>query len=227
MASHPYISGPGNITQMIGFLRKNFPATVSSDTVKKYQLASNNESYVINALQFIGIIDEEGKRTDKGHEVLLLPQGEFESAFASLVREAYTDLFEIRGEEAWTLSKAELTAYFRTNDKTSEVIGGRQAGVFQVFSVLAGNEQQTTPAKPRAASSNGNSKSIKPKPAKVKPAETATEATTCSSFRSHVIEKRHGIDGAHRDQPARGRVAGDLRQHLQEYKGQSDRCLRT
>ncbi|WP_323687521.1 MULTISPECIES: DUF5343 domain-containing protein [unclassified Rhizobium] len=178
MASHPYISGPGNITQMIGFLRKNFPATVSSDTVKKYQLASNNESYVINALQFIGIIDEEGKRTDKGHEVLLLPQGEFESAFASLVREAYTDLFEIRGEEAWTLSKAELTAYFRTNDKTSEVIGGRQAGVFQVFSVLAGNEQQTTPAKPRAASSNGNSKSIKPKPAKVKPAETATEATT-------------------------------------------------
>jgi len=125
MASHPYISGPGNITQMIGFLRKNFPATVSSETVKKYQLASNNESYVINALQFLGIIDEEGKRTDKGHEVLLQPQGDFEKAFGSLVREAYTDLFEIRGEDAWTLTKAELTAYFRTNDKTSEVIGGR------------------------------------------------------------------------------------------------------
>jgi hypothetical protein len=58
MASHPYISGAGNITQMIGFLRKNFPATVTSDTVKKLGLASKNESYVINVLQFLGLIDE-------------------------------------------------------------------------------------------------------------------------------------------------------------------------
>lgn len=64
MASHPYISGAGNISQMIGFLRENFPATVTSETVKKFGLASNNESYVINALQFIGAIDEEGKRTE-------------------------------------------------------------------------------------------------------------------------------------------------------------------
>jgi hypothetical protein len=63
MASHPYIAGAGNLTQMIGFLRKNFPATVNSDTVKKFGLAPKNESYVINALQFIGVIDEEGKRT--------------------------------------------------------------------------------------------------------------------------------------------------------------------
>ncbi|MDM9628524.1 DUF5343 domain-containing protein [Rhizobium sp. S152] len=172
MASHPYISGPGNITQMIGYLRKSFPATVNSDTVKKYQLASNNESYVINALQFLGIIDEEGKRTNKGHDVLLLPQGEFETAFASLVREAYSDLFEHWSDEAWTLSKGDLTAYFRTTDKTSEVIGGRQAGVFQAFSSLAGHEQQTTPSKPRAATSNSKSNATRAKPAKAKPSET-------------------------------------------------------
>ncbi|HEV7308813.1 DUF5343 domain-containing protein [Ensifer sp.] len=180
MASHPYISGPGNITQMIGFLRKNFPATISSETVKKYQVASNNESYVINALQFLGIIDEEGKRTNKGHEVLLLPQGQFEKAFASLVREAYADLFEIRGEDAWTLTKAELTAYFRTNDKTSEVIGSRQAGVFQAFSVLAGNEQQVTPTKPRAPASNSNSKTTKLKPSKTKQTDIVIEPVTVS-----------------------------------------------
>jgi hypothetical protein len=40
---------------MIGFLRKNFPATVTSDTVKKLGLASKNESYVINVLQFLGL----------------------------------------------------------------------------------------------------------------------------------------------------------------------------
>ncbi|MEH7878725.1 DUF5343 domain-containing protein [Rhizobium laguerreae] len=143
MASHPYISGPGNIAQMIGFLRKNFPATVSSDTVKKFQLASNNESYVINALQFIGVIDEEGKRTNRGHEIMVLRDGEFEKEFQELVRSAYSDLFEIRGEDAWTMSKAELTGYFRTADKTSDVIGGRQAGVFQVFRTLAGKEEAT------------------------------------------------------------------------------------
>lgn len=180
MASHPYISGPGNIVQMIGLLRKNFPATVSSETVKKYQVASNNESYVINALQFLGIIDEEGKRTEKGHDVLLLPPGEFDKAFASLVREAYADLFEIRGEDAWTLTKAELTAYFRTNDKTSEVIGGRQASVFQAFSGLAGYDQQAAPAKSRTAAANANSKTSKAKPARVKPAEMATEQVAVS-----------------------------------------------
>ena len=189
MASHPYISGAGNITQLIGFLRKNFPATVSSETVKKYQVASNNESYVINALQFLGIIDEEGKRTEKGHEVFVLPAGEFEKAFASLVREAYADLFEIRGEDAWTLTKSELTAYFRTNDKTSEVIGARQAGVFQAFSGLAGNEQQAAPTKSRATASNGNSKTPKAKPAKAKSAETTTEPVTVS-LPNHTSSRR-------------------------------------
>ena len=96
MTSHPYISGAGNIAQMIGFLRKNFPATVTSETVKKLGLASNNESYVINALQFLGLIDEAGKRTDRGQTVLATHEdGAFNKAFEGLVKEAYKDLFEI------------------------------------------------------------------------------------------------------------------------------------
>ena len=59
--SHPYISGAGSISTMIEKLRKAFPSTVTSQTVKQYNLAKNNESHVINALQFIGIIDEQGK----------------------------------------------------------------------------------------------------------------------------------------------------------------------
>ena len=91
MASHPYISGPGNIAQMIAYLRKNFPATVTSETVKKFGLASNNESYVINALQFLGLIDEEGKRTTEGHDILVLPDDKFPEAFQELVKKAYSD----------------------------------------------------------------------------------------------------------------------------------------
>lgn len=125
---------------MIGFLRKNFPSTVTSETVKKFSIAPNNESYVINALQFIGVIDAEGKRTAKGQEVFVLDDNAFPKAFEELILDSYNDLFELRGDDAWTLSKAQLTAHFRTSDKTSDAIGGRQAGVFQVFARLSGHE---------------------------------------------------------------------------------------
>jgi len=185
MASHPYISGPGNISQMIAYLRKNFPATVTSETVKKFGLASNNESYVINALQFLGLIDEEGKRTTEGHDILVLSDDKFHPAFEGLVKKAYSDLFDIRGEDAWTMTKSELTSYFRTTDKTSEVIGGRQAGVFQVFRSLAGHEGgDDKSASKSPAKSRQNRARTAPSQSKAKPTapnETKAEAGFGSS----------------------------------------------
>ncbi|WP_417613095.1 DUF5343 domain-containing protein [Parasphingorhabdus sp.] len=175
MASHPYISGPGNVAQMIAFLRKNFPATVTSETVKKFGLASNNESYVINALQFLGLVDEEGKRTTEGHDILVLPDDKFPEAFEALVKKAYSDLFELRGDDAWTMTKSELTAYFRTTDKTSEVIGGRQASVFQVFRSLAGHENVEEKVAPRTpAKARERRAKAAPPQAKTKPAASVT-----------------------------------------------------
>ena len=169
MASHPYISGPNNVTQMIGNLRKNFPSIVNSETVKKFGLASNNESYVINALQFLGVIDAEGRRTDAGQSVFTLhDENKFQEAFADLIRKAYKDLFDLRGEDAWTIPREDLIGYFRTTDKTSDVIGGRQAAVFQIFRQLSGHEvagngdKPSRPAK-RAAKLNTMLSTRKPK----------------------------------------------------------------
>jgi len=137
---------------MIGYLKKNFPATVTSETVKKYGLASNNESYVINALQFIGLIDEAGKRQEDAHAVLTThDEEEFRSKFAGLIRDAYSDLFEMYGDEAWTLPKAKLIGYFRQADKTSEIIGARQAAVFQAFRSISGYEAAAEPKVTAAA----------------------------------------------------------------------------
>jgi Family of unknown function (DUF5343) len=109
MASHPYISGAGNVSQMIGFLRKSFPATVTSDIVKKLSLASKNESYFINVLQFLGLVDEQGKRTDKGHGVMTKhDEGEFQSSFEEVVKSTYSDLFDLRGDDAWAMNKDQL-----------------------------------------------------------------------------------------------------------------------
>lgn len=166
---------------MIGYLRKNFPQAVNSETVKKFALASNNESYVINALQFVGILDEDGKRTSKGHDVFVLADDEFAKAFEGLVRDAYKDLFDIRGEDAWTLSRKELTAHFRTTDKTSEAIGSRQAGVFQMFRGIAGHEQPDTKAPV------GNSKPApKPKPKSPKPKEMVQNPVESVAIKSDL-----------------------------------------
>lgn len=169
MATHPYISGAGNVTQMIGYLRKNFPATVNSDTVKKLGLAPNNESYVINVLQFLKLIDEEGKRTDKGHQVMTTHDDmDFQKAFSDVIQSAYVDLFELRGEGAWTLTRTQLVGYFRSSDKTSEVIGGRQAGVFIALRELGGHETKeavkASAARPASAARSSTSKPRKAPP---------------------------------------------------------------
>lgn len=164
---------------MIGHLRKNFPANVTSETVKKFAIAPNNESYVINALQFIGVITEDGKRTKKGHDVFVMGDDAFPKAFADLIRGAYNDLFDVRGEDAWTLSRKDLTAYFRTTDKTSEVIGDRQASVFQTFRDLAGHDNVN-------GGSDGNvggktSSKLRQAKSKVTPQKKAAEPAVTSS----------------------------------------------
>ena len=55
---------------MVLQLRKSFPSTVTSETVKRLGLAPKNESTIINALQYINVIDDEGKKTEKGANVL-------------------------------------------------------------------------------------------------------------------------------------------------------------
>jgi hypothetical protein len=169
MTSHPYISGAGNIAQMIGFLRKNFPATVTSDTVKRLGIASNNESYVINALQFLGIVDEEGKRTSRGQQVLATHEdAAFKKAFEGLVKDAYKDLFELRGNDAWTMSKNELISYFRSVDKTSDVIGTRQAAVFHTLRGITGREPLAAEARRASKSATKTPKQKATKSERVK-----------------------------------------------------------
>ena len=154
--SHPYISGSGNIAQMIEHLRKSFPQKISSDTVKKLGLASNNESYVINALQFIKLINEEGAKTELAGKVFSHHKDEeFSSAFSELVKNAYSGLFELYNDGAWALETDDLITFFRQSDQTSDAIGKRQAGVFKMFAGISGH--LTTPALRNNTSSVGKS----------------------------------------------------------------------
>jgi hypothetical protein len=166
---------------MIANLRKNFPATVTSETVKKFGLAPNNESYIINALQFLSIIDEEGKRTALGQEVFSKHDDkEFKKSFEGLIKKAYKDLFDLRSDEAWTLDKAGLIHYFRNADKTSDVIGTRQAAVFQALRGVAGYENSSIEKGKGAGPSKPTAKT--PKPNKAARAEAPKKQSIAPSM---------------------------------------------
>lgn len=159
--THPYISGAGNIAQMVTQLRKSFPGTITSETVKKLGLAPNNESYVINVLQFIGIIDSEGKKTPQAAKVFSHHKDdEFTKNFGALVEKAYTSLFELHGSDAWGIDNDELITFFRQSDQTSATIGGRQASTFKVLAGLSGHGDLPGP-KPKKAASVGKTSGTK------------------------------------------------------------------
>lgn len=168
--SHPYISGAGNIAQMVSHLRKSFPQNVSSETVKKLGLAPNNESSVINALQFIGIIDENGKKTELGGKVFSHHKDdEFASEFANLIKTAYSSLFDLHGENAWDLSSEELITFFRQSDQTSDVIGKRQAATFKIFAGMSGHAEIT----PSRGTTKNGANPVKTKASKTPKAKDA------------------------------------------------------
>jgi hypothetical protein len=190
MPSHPYISGVNNVTQMLTFLRKNFPPTVSADTVKRLGLAPKNESYVINVLQYLKLIDEDSKRTEAGHNVMTIhDDAQFREAFNALTRDAYADLFELHGDEAWSMTRSALIHFFRSADKTSDIIGQRQAGVFLALREFGGHQ------------SGSNQSESKPK--------TTAPIRVKSTVKSKKVDAAP-VDAAKVDPPSISKNKGDM-----------------
>ncbi|MBA2486836.1 MAG: DUF5343 domain-containing protein [Nitrospira sp.] len=59
---YPYVPSAEPLVKTVSHLRKSFPREVTADTLRKLGVAPKNESYVINVLRFLNIIDDEGKR---------------------------------------------------------------------------------------------------------------------------------------------------------------------
>ncbi|RJQ48390.1 MAG: hypothetical protein C4528_02710 [Gammaproteobacteria bacterium] len=119
---------------------------MTADTLRKLGVAPKNESYVINVLRFLGIIDEEGKKVDAKAKAFVQHQEDaFASEFGKIVKEAYEELFELHGDTAWTQDRNALTQFFRTTDHSSDVVGTRQAGTFSALTALAGHAEVPAP----------------------------------------------------------------------------------
>lgn len=136
---HPYTSGANGVVAAIAQLRKSFPSKVNAETLKKLGIAPNNETYIINILRFLDVIDVEGNKDAKAASVLVQhDESEFQNGFAGIVQAAYKDLFDLHGADAWTASSDKLISFFRNTDHTSDIVGRRQASTFQTLATIAG-----------------------------------------------------------------------------------------
>ena len=156
---HPYVSAPGGLVKTITHFRRSLPGTLTGDTLKKLGHAPQNESYVLNVLRFLGFVGEQDAKTEVATQVFSQHQDDdFQAELGSVVRKAYTDLFELHGDGAWLLSRDALIQYFRTTDGTSAIVGQRQASTFQVLAALSGHGDlpatraaNPVPSKPKTA----------------------------------------------------------------------------
>jgi len=145
---HPYVNGTGVLVQVLDHLKKSFPAKLSAEVLKKLGFAPKNESYIINTVRFLKLIDDEGARTDKAQKTFTLhDESTFQKEFSDIVKAAYADLFSLHGDGAWNLDDSKLITFFRQTDQSSQLVGSRQASAFKALATYAGHASSSTPVK--------------------------------------------------------------------------------
>jgi hypothetical protein len=139
VATYPYISGQGPLVQMFAQLRRGFPPRVDAGYLKRFNIAPANESYVISILRFLGLIDEDGNRLEDKTGYFYGNDDSFKPGLEGALRSAYSQVFDEMGDGALDASRDDLIHWFRAADKTSALVGQRQASTFQTLAALSGH----------------------------------------------------------------------------------------
>lgn len=190
---HPYMGSKGPVIQLVTHLRSSFPATLDASTLKKLAIGPNSEGVLLNVLRFIGIIDENGKKTGAATNAFTLHEDSaFQSALSLLVKVGYSELFELHGEKAWNLDTNSLITFFRQHDQTSAITGKRQAVTFEALSSLCGYSEIPEvrgKAKPKTVAKADTTKQTShppPKPVTEKHKQAAPIATASVGRENNV-----------------------------------------
>lgn len=139
MPKYPYISGQMALVMAFMQLRKGFPSKVDAGYLKRFNIAPANESYVISILRFLNLIDDEGNKIEDNADFFYGDESIFKQGLESAMRKAYSQLFSEMGDDALNAERSVLTHWFRTSDRTSDLVGSRQASTFQTLASLAGH----------------------------------------------------------------------------------------
>lgn len=150
--TYPYISAQASLVKAIEQFRKSFPSIVDSALLKRLKIAPGNESYLINIMRFLGLIDDAGAKVDDAANAFYGSEEHFRTGFTDLVSKAYAPVFTELGADAWNANRDDLSHWFRMVDKTTELIGGRQAATFLTLAGVTGNG---APVEVKAPAKNG------------------------------------------------------------------------
>jgi len=152
--TYPYSSGQTAVVQAFERLRKGFPAKVDAGYLQRFSIAPANESYIISILRFLGLINEEGNKVEGTTDYFFAQDDDFKAGLEAILRTAYAQLFDEMGDEALTGEKAALISWFRAADKTSDLVGQRQASTFQTLIAALHNPGCSRGLKPPLSSSD-------------------------------------------------------------------------
>lgn len=187
MPNYPYTSGQGALVAAFTQLRKNFPSKVDSAYLKRFNIAPANESYIISIVRFLDLIDDEGTKVENNTGFFFGSEEAFQQGLEGAIRAAYAPLFDEMGDDAFTTQKSTIAHWFRQSDRSSELVGNRQASTFQTLAALAGQgEVPTRATTAKKAATNGTA------PAKKIAAKRTTRPSKAAEGRVEDNVGSHG-----------------------------------
>ncbi|MCL0078746.1 DUF5343 domain-containing protein [Dehalococcoidia bacterium] len=141
--------------QALQLMRKSTPPKVDGNLLRRNQIAPGNEYKVVGALKFLGIIDDEGRPTEKSR--LLKTKGpSFTSALRNIIRSAYKNLFQRLNGGAYTAE--DIYNYFVTDEDLTPEMATKTTRFFIQLCQLAEIDLGLTAAERKKSGSNGHRK---------------------------------------------------------------------
>jgi len=126
--------------------------------------------------RFLGLIDEDGNRVEDKTAYFFGNDDGFKTGLEGTLRSAYPQVFDEMGDAALDAQRGDLAHWFRASDKTSDLVGQRQASTFQTLAALAGHGElppaRTIGVAKKTAAASGPAKKATAK--KAPPANPAT-----------------------------------------------------
>lgn len=175
---HPYVTAPSYLTKTIQQLRMNFPSPFTAETLKRLGIASNGESYVVNVLRFLELIDNDGNKTDTATQIFSTHDSkQFEQKFSECIKKSYSALFELHGDRTWDLDTDGLIQFFRSIDHTSASVGKRQARSFQALAEFTGRTEVSPPKPDTPSTKRSKEKASKQTKMNIKTKESDSNLT--------------------------------------------------
>jgi len=126
----PYAS-IGSVLTVIEQLRERggLPEQVSISWLSKIGITDATAERVHQALRFLGLLDEEGRRTEEATRLKTSSSEEYPKVLAELVRRAYQPVFAVIGQDLSNLDPARLKDAFRGCEPFSQ--SDRMISLFQ------------------------------------------------------------------------------------------------